>query len=126
MFKRGGPSQFQFQRKNKSKSFNIFTFSIPMGEDLPFPLPSNTLSHSHLACDYDLESFIFPPLFLSFFSSFPIRLYCQYLPESVLDHDQKLTSDASPYHSFQKIKLPNSLFLCFFSTKKKKISIPTH
>lgn len=40
---------------------------------------------SHFACDYDLESFIFPPLSLSssFFFSYQ---YCQYLSSFLIIH----------------------------------------
>lgn len=122
---RGGQHSSNSRERTKAKAL-IFTFSIPMGEDLPFPLPSNPLSHSHFACDYDLESFIFPPLFLSFFLSLSIPSSLSNCFVSihlrVLHHDQQLTYDASP-HSFQKLKTSNKLFFIFSNPpllKKKR------
>lgn len=104
--------QIQFQRKKRKESkncFNGFTFSIPMGEDLPFPLPSRPIFH-HLACHYDLESFFhflhdWPSLFLSLFSLFSqlsllsVSIYLNVM----LDH-QHLTLPHLPF-LFQKSKL---------------------
>lgn len=101
-------TEHNITKKESQMLYWTCPFSIPMGEDLPLPLPSHPSSPFHvlslLACHYDLRIFssfislLSFSFFLPFLSNFSVSVSF-----SVFDHDQQ--SKRIPIQKEKKIKL---------------------